>query len=67
MTRYGQINLYGIRVAFVMCLLAVIYNLTLDTPNYFGAIINGFICVLCLNAKQIATEFYGTSNINFIY
>lgn len=67
MTSYGRIDLYGVRVVFVFNLLYALYNLTLDPPNHSGFIVNGIICVLCLLSKTIATEYYGTSNIEFIY
>lgn len=67
MTRYGQVDLYGVITVFILNILSVIYYLTLTPPNHSGAIVNGIICVLCIFSKQIATQFYGTSNINFIY
>ena len=67
MTRYGQVDLYCVRLAFLVNLLAVIFHLTTEPVNHSGAIVSGIICVLCVFSKQIATEFYGTSNINFIY
>lgn len=67
MVRYGRVDLYGVRVVFMIALLSLIYNSISEPPSYGGIIVNVVICVLCLFAKQIATEFYGTNNINFIY
>ena len=67
MVQYGRVNLYCVRLVFLIYASSVIYGVMQPTPDYFHCICNAAVCGLCLLAKPIATYYHGTSNIRFIY
>lgn len=67
MVRYGVVDLYCVKIGFIINLLSLIFSVTVEPINYSQAFMNAVLCIGCLFAKPIATQFYGTSNIRFLY
>jgi hypothetical protein len=67
MSRYGRVDVYGIRVVFIISLLSFIFYFVSEPVNYVGALVSVTVCGVCLFFKQVATEYCGTSNIRLIY